>query len=94
MNKLGKVGLANRRARRMIADICEERQLNQCELNLPGCKRYLYLAPAHRHKRSHYQGDADRLADPNEWVVACVVCHDQIEVSRELTAKMFARLRP
>lgn len=94
MKKLGKIGLANVKARRLIAEICEAENINRCELKLPGCKQYLFLAPAHRHKREYYKGDVAKLADKREWVAACVVCHDQIEVSRELTDKMFKKLRP
>ena len=94
MNRLGKRGKANRQARELIAQYCESINLNRCEVRLPGCKIYMFLAPAHRHKRDWYNGDVELLADPKQWVCACVVCHDQMEVSRTLTEEVFTKLRP
>lgn len=94
MNKLGKIGKANRKARQLIAEQCEALNLNSCEIKLPGCTRTFGLAPAHRHKRVWYKGDHKLLADYRQWVAACQRCHDQIEVSRELTEIVFNRLRP
>ena len=91
--KIGRVGKANREARQEIARISEEKNLKVCELNLPRCTKTWPLAPAHRHKRSWYKGDADLLAHPDQWVCACQTCHDQIEVSPELTEQMFINLR-
>lgn len=84
---------ANKIARKIIARIGEEKNLTQCEIQLPGCMRTFGLAPAHKHKRDWYQGDPVRLADYNEWVAACQYCHDKIEVSRDLTEQVFKRLR-
>ena len=94
LRKVGKVGNANREARSTIADICEEKGLNFCEIRLDGCMGNWPLAPAHRHKRAWYKGDAILLADYNQWVVACQICHDQIEHNAELTEEVFKKLRP
>lgn len=94
IKKIGKRGMANRKSRAMIAKIAEEHNLQTCEIKLNGCMKTFGVAPAHRHKRDYYNGDAERLADPQEWVIACQHCHDLIEVSRSLTEEVFCRLRP
>lgn len=97
IKKVGTVGRANQLSRKMIADICEDKGLNYCEIGFNKdvqCLRTWPLAPAHRHKRAWYKGDAELLADYNQWVVACQVCHDRIENDPELTEKVFRKLRP
>ena len=89
LNKMGKIGEANREARKKIAEIAEEKGLNYCELHMQGCLGRLFLAPAHRHKRAWYKGDVELLSDINQWVSACQVCHDTIEHNAELTEEMF-----
>jgi len=93
LNKIGKVGQANIEARKRIAEISEEKGLNYCEINLEGCLGGMYLAPAHRRKRSFYRGDVELLSDYNEWVCACVSCHNLIEHNQELTDKIFKKCR-
>lgn len=93
IKKVGKTGRANINSRRKIAEICEELNLNTCEIKLSGCLYNWPLAPAHKHKRAWYKGDEEKLADFNEWVVACQVCHDTIEHNQQLTEETFARLR-
>ena len=94
IKKVGKVGKANQQARKRIAEVAEEHGLNYCEIKLPGCTGSWPLAPAHREKRAWYKGDIELLSDYNEWVSACVVCHDQIEHNKKLTEEIFERLRP
>ena len=94
LRKVGKIGEANIEARKRIAIIAEEKGLNYCELRLDGCTRTWPLAPAHRHKRSWYQGDVDLLSAYEQWISACQNCHDLIEHDAELTEKTFAELRP
>ena len=93
IKRLGKVGNANREARGIIAEICKEKNLNHCEMQLEGCMGNWPLAPAHRHKRSWYQGDVEKLSDFYQWIVACQVCHDLQENDKELTEDIFSRLR-
>lgn len=94
IKRVGKIGLANREARQKIAEIAEEKGLNYCEIQLEGCKKTWTLAPAHREKRAFYKGDVELLADYNQWVSACVRCHDRIEHDKELTEEVFNELRP
>ena len=94
MNKIGKIGRANKEARDIIAQISEERNLTYCEIRLPGkCLGTYGLAPAHRHKRVWYNGSVEKLSDPKQWVAGCQGCHDTIEDSRTLTEEVFMRLR-
>lgn len=94
LKRIGKVGKANIKARKIIADICREKNLTQCEMQLEGCLLNWPLAPAHRHKRAWYKGDADLLSDFKQWVVACQACHDWTEFDRALNEEMFNKLRP
>lgn len=100
IRKVGKVGKANIEARQMIAKKAEAMKLTHCELGpvlitygINVCLYNFALAPAHRHKRAWYKGDAEKLADVKQWVAACVDCHDAIEHSAELTEAVFMRLR-
>lgn len=94
MKRIGKIGEANRKARRMIAEQCADRGIQFCEIRLAGCRGTFGIAPAHKHKRIFYKGDPNLLAEYTEWVAACQACHDKIEVDRELTEQVFKRLRP
>lgn len=93
LNKIGKIGEANKEARKRIAEIAEEKCLDYCEIGFEGCLHTMYLAPAHRHKRSWYKGDVDLLSDIKQWVSACQHCHNIIENDKELTELEFFRLR-
>ena len=93
IKKVGKTGKANSAARKLIAQYAEENNLNRCEIAFEGCMQTWPLAPAHLHKRAWYKGDIELLADPQQWVVACQVCHDKIEHDKELTEEIFDKLR-
>lgn len=97
LNKIGKVGIANISARNKIANIAEEKGLNYCELQLSGCLKNMYLAPAHRHLRSYYKGDEELLADFKQWVVGCQHCHTILDSRSQTTQgesdEIFTRLR-
>jgi hypothetical protein len=93
LKKIGKVGKANIQSRKRIAEIAEEKNLTRCEIQFEGCTLTWPLAPAHRHKRAWYKGDAELLADYNQWVCACQNCHDKIEHDAELTEQVFEKLR-
>lgn len=93
LKKVGKIGEANRAARKIIADIAESENLNYCELKLDFCTGTWPLAPAHRHKRAWYKGDVGLLSDFRQWVVACQNCHDFIETRPIFTEEMFIMLR-
>lgn len=94
LRKIGKIGQANILARKKIAEIAEENNINICEIKLQGCLVNFALAPAHRHKRIWYKGNIDLLSDFNQWICACVVCHDKIENNEKLTEEVFKRCRP
>lgn len=101
MNRVGKVGRANLAANKKIRVIAEKDGLDYCEigrLNMPElkgteCLGSFTLASAHRHKRAWYKGDAELLADKDQWVKACVNCHNGIEFDADLTDEVFNRLR-
>ena len=93
LKRIGKIGEANILARKKIAEIAEEKNINICEIKLKGCLPNYFLAPAHRHKRAWYKGDVDLLSDFNQWVCACVVCHNTIEHNETLTEEVFKRCR-
>lgn len=101
IRKVGKVGKANIAARKEIAKKAEAMKLTECELGpilvrdfgINVCLYNFALAPAHRHKRAYYKGDAVQLAEVKQWVCACVQCHDAIEFDAELTEAVFMKLR-
>lgn len=93
MKKVGKTGEANLEARKRIAEIAEEKELNYCELGFTGCLKNMYLAPAHRHKRNWYKGDIELLSNFNQWISACQNCHNVIENNKDLTEGVFEKLR-
>lgn len=101
IRKVGKVGRANIQARQAIAVTAEAMKLKTCELGPvlarmgyeTGCTKTWPLAPAHRHKRAWYKGDAEKLADVRQWVAACTNCHDCIEHNAELTSAVFYEIR-
>lgn len=93
IRKVGRVGHVNKKARAQIAMIAQEENMTECEIRLEGCTRNWPLAPAHRHKRAWYKGDAAKLSDRKQWVCACQSCHDEIEFDPDLTEKIFMKLR-
>ena len=93
IRKIGEIGKANIQARKIIAEISEEKNLNYCEIGFEDCLRNMFLAPAHREKRAFYRGDVDELSRYENWVSSCVSCHKKIEFNKELTEEVFERLR-
>lgn len=100
IRKVGKVGKANIESRKEIARKAEQMKLSTCELGpvlvsfgINICLYNFALAPAHRHKRAWYKGDAEKLADVKQWVAACQCCHDAIEHNAALTEEVFMSLR-
>lgn len=78
---------ANKRLKIIFAD------KTRCEIGLEGCLVNWLLQFAHRHKRSWYKGDVDKLSNIMQVVVACQNCHEQIEHDAELTEVTFKTLR-
>lgn len=94
MKRIGKIGRANILANKRIREIVADKQIYRCELMLDEeCMHNWPLAPAHRHKRSWYRGNSEKLSDFSQWVIACQVCHNKIEIDPELTERMFLKLR-
>lgn len=81
----------NVRARKRIAQICEEKNLTRCEAKLSGCLGPAH-APAHKRKRVNYQ-TWEELADFNEWIAMCSHCGKVSEYDRKLLSDLFVRLR-
>ena len=86
---------ANKKANKILKEkwIAEDRP-QTCEVRLEGCSGNFGLTWAHRHLRSHYQGDVEQLSDTNEVLLSCLGCHMQMEGKKELTEETFKRLRP
>jgi hypothetical protein len=66
----------------------ESRGIIRCEL----CGSTFGLSFAHKEKRSFYYG-TDKLGDFNSVLLLCIPCHQKLEQSRELTIKIFKKLR-
>ena len=92
--KQGKIGRNNYLARKKIAEIAENLNIDRCEIGLEGCLEYYALAPAHRHRREWYRGDVDKLSDYQQWICGCSNCHEKIDNDEELKEKIFNELRP
>lgn len=71
----------NKKARQMIADICEEKSLNSCEL----CGDTFGLAPAHRNPRRFYNNETE-LSDYNQFLALCIECHTRMD-DRSITTE-------
>lgn len=94
LRRIGSIGKANMAARRIIAEIAEEKCLDYCEIQLDGICQNWPLSPAHRHKRAWYKGDVALLSDYNQWLAACQACHNFIEHKAIFTEELFIQLRP
>lgn len=89
---------ANKKARKIIADKCEELGIESCEIGFPGCMRTFGVAPAHHRPRIWYRGDVKALSDYKNWVVADSYCHEILDnrnkTTQEESDAIFKRLRP
>lgn len=72
--------------------VCLAKGVTYCEVRLAGCDNGI-LTFAHRLKRRHYPKDGVLLNDPNEYVLACMKCHQKMEKDPILTRQIFNRLR-
>lgn len=90
--------MANRVSRRVIARIAEEKGLESCEIRFQGCMGTFGVAPAHRHNRDWYKGDAELLSDFSQWLCACQACHQILDNRSKTTEaqveEIFNELRP
>lgn len=107
LNQIGKKGRANLGANKILAKRWIDEGIDYCEIGALGefnerfyklfsidCLKNWLLQNVHRHKRDHYNGDQEKLADRNEVVRGCQNCHDKIEVNKKLTEEVFEELRP
>lgn len=90
---MGKITERNKNANKMLKKLYLEKGINYCEVGFPGCLVSSFLTFAHRHKRVAYLSCPEKLYAFDETVLACVSCHEKMEVSRELTEKVFSKLR-
>lgn len=93
LKKIGKIGLRNLEANRILKEKFEELGIYWCEK----CGRSdLPLTNAHRHKRDWYYPEERQhlLYDINQVLKLCLGCHIEIEGNVEKTDLLFNMLRP
>lgn len=90
---MGKITEANKKANAKLKKMFYEKGITTCEIRFAGCMNDNFLSFAHRHKRLWYRGQLELLSDFNQVVLACASCHQEIEGNKELTERVFARLR-
>jgi len=80
-------------ARKKLKEIYEDKGITACEVRLSGCWVSNGLSFHHRMKRIEYYSCPEKLGEFNETILCCISCHQKIENDRELTKKLFERLR-
>ena len=82
----------NREANEMMKQYCVEHDIMWCEIcGGLKCQNY-FLTFCHKHKRRFYYS-AEQLADPKEWVLAGVKCHQSVEYDKKALEEVFNRCR-
>lgn len=71
----------------------QEKGIVVCEIRLMKCMMAFGLSFAHKHKRIWYYDKPGVLGNFNETVLACASCHAEIEKDKQLTEKVFNKLR-
>lgn len=89
MVKLGRKTREWIKASDELEEIYLEKGIVYCELKLEGCWGMTALHFAHRYKRNDPRCEHTFKGT----LLACNPCHDKIEYDRELTEKMFKKLR-
>ena len=64
-----------------------------CEIKRKNCWHNSALGFVHRHKRLWYYSYPRLLGDFNQVILGCNQCHQEIEYDKELTERIFNRLR-
>uniref|UniRef100_A0A6H1ZEH1 HNH endonuclease n=1 Tax=viral metagenome TaxID=1070528 RepID=A0A6H1ZEH1_9ZZZZ len=93
LKKIGKWGRLWIKERAKLKKIYQNKGITICELNFSGCWHNEYLGFAHLEKRAFYRQFPHLLGSFNHTLLACNYCHGIIENDRELTKKMFDKLR-
>ena len=91
LKRVGRIGRANMEANSRLRAVLGT--TGHCEMKLKGCLGTWPLQFAHRHKRSWYKGDVEKLSDIKQVVVACQNCHEKQENDEQLTEAIFFNLR-
>lgn len=80
----------NRKANGILRKLFHDKGITTCEI----CGENFFLSFAHRHKRRwYYDKPVKLLWDFNQVIIACILCHNDIEKSKELTEQTFLKLR-
>lgn len=74
----------------------QKKGITSCELRFKNCWKTNALGFSHKHKRNWYLGKNNKelLWEFNQVILACNSCHFIIEYDKELTKKVFKKLRP
>ena len=80
-------------ARKKLVVLYKSKRITKCEVGFEGCWKNNALGFAHRHKRSFYLDCPELLGSFEQTILACNPCHDRIEYDRDLTEKVFLKLR-
>lgn len=80
----------NQIANKEIAKQAEKYGKTKCEI----CGSTFWLTRMHRHKRRWYYDKFDALLwQYEQWIIACITCHDYYEKHPEETTEIFLKLR-
>lgn len=95
MRKVGKIGRINQKANKIIARMFFDNDIRYCEAK---CSQHCSNDPgglthAHRHKRSWYRGQSEKLWDYKQVIMCCISCHMYLEERPLLTKEKFLELR-
>lgn len=89
---MGKRGLMNIEANKIMKKWCEDNDIVQCEIcGGSKCHNY-FLTFCHRQKRRNYQ-TVEELSDPQQFILAGMECHQAVEYNRDELEKIFCELR-
>ena len=100
LKQVGKIGRANAKANRKIAELALEHGIYYCEacpvLAGMGLLDWACLqsrSNAHRHERYDYRHDLDKLWDFKQWIFACHLAHTLLDGHKDVREKVFIKLR-
>ena len=100
LKPVGKIGRANKRADRKIAQIAMDHEIYYCEacevlaeLGHLGWQCLQSHSNTHRHERDDYKHDLDKLWDFKQWIYACIPAHQFLDRNKEIREQVFIKLR-